>query len=191
MPLPTPSFGVATKEPLPCFPVRQDNLGALAVTPKPAAGAPLFVAALYVETGVAERLARRLKSDCATGCLLWMGARNAKGYGTINVGGRPRFVHRVAWEISKGSIPNGLCVLHRCDTPACCNTEHHFLGSKADNNADMRAKGRARNGVRNSEKTHCKRGHLLAGDNLRVTRGRRHCRACLALWAREKRAASA
>lgn len=40
MPLPTPSFGVATKEPLPCFPVRQDNLGALAVTPKPAAGAP-------------------------------------------------------------------------------------------------------------------------------------------------------
>lgn len=133
------------------------------------------------------RFAKRLVHDEASQCLLWTGSRNKKGYGQINVGGRPRFTHRLAWELEYGEIAGGLCVLHKCDTPACCNPAHLFLGTRAENNSDMTEKGRNRQGVKNSEKTECKRGHPLSGANLRISNGRRHCRSCLALWARNKR----
>src|SRR5690606_31917794 len=106
------------------------------------------IAALYVETdGLAGRLSAKLARNDVTGCLLWAGSRNAKGYGTISVAtSKPGYTHRVAWELAHGPSPEGLCVLQRCDAPACCNVDHLFLGTKADNNADMRAKGRSRAG---------------------------------------------
>ena len=51
--------------------------------------------------------------------------------------------HRVAWELMCGPIPDGMCVLHHCDNPGCCNAKRHlFIGTKADNVHDMIAKGR-------------------------------------------------
>jgi hypothetical protein len=50
--------------------------------------------------------------------------------------------HRLAWEIKNGEIPNGLFVLHKCDNPACCNTDHLFLGTQKDNMQDALKKGR-------------------------------------------------
>lgn len=81
------------------------------------------------------------------GCWEWQGARNQDGYGTLWVNRRKVRAHRVAWGLSVGEIPRGLLVLHRCDNPPCCNPAHLWIGTHADNSADMVAKGRARGGA--------------------------------------------
>jgi HNH endonuclease len=92
-----------------------------------------------------QRLKAGLVRDPDTGCLIWTGShkgmhKNGR-YGTIAVS-----THRLAWELANGPIPEGMHVLHRCDTPACCNPDHLFLGTQTDNMADKTRKGRARNG---------------------------------------------
>ena len=76
------------------------------------------------------------------GCWEWQGCVGRFGHGQLNIGGRTVMAHRHAWRLRHGQIPIGLCVLHRCDNPPCCNPDHLFLGTRADNVADMDAKGR-------------------------------------------------
>ncbi len=86
------------------------------------------------------------KSD---GCWLWVGrSKTWNGYGVIQHKHRALRAHRVSWEIHNGPIPVGLCVLHRCDTPACVCPDHLFLGTDADNNKDRSLKGRSVTGSR-------------------------------------------
>lgn len=75
-------------------------------------------------------------------CWLWTGAVGAKGYGSINVEGKTQYVHRVVYRECVGPIPNGKVICHTCDVRNCCNPKHLFIGSIADNNRDMRNKGR-------------------------------------------------
>jgi hypothetical protein len=83
------------------------------------------------------------------GCRHWLGALDKRGYGRAQIitsFGKLRRAHRIAFFLATGIWPGGKGVCHTCDNPPCCKPKHLFLGTVADNNADMVAKGRQANG---------------------------------------------
>ena len=93
-----------------------------------------------VEPRFWSKVARRQGDQCWE----WQAASNARGYGTFGANGKSCLAHRLAWELVNGAIPEGMLVCHTCDNPKCCNPQHLWLGTNAENIEDMRRKGRAR-----------------------------------------------
>lgn len=77
-------------------------------------------------------------------CWLFTGALNTTGRAMVTWEGKKNIVAtRKVWELTRGPIPEGQYVLHRCDVRHCCNPAHLFLGTYKDNAIDKAAKGRA------------------------------------------------
>lgn len=118
-------------------------------------------------------------------CWLWTGA-TIRGYGVIweNERKRAARAHRVAWELLRGPIPDGLTLDHLCRTTLCVNPDHLEPCGAGENArrsplAPYNVKARA---------THCKRGHVFDGANTSRHHGRRECRACTRDRARQRAA---
>jgi hypothetical protein len=79
-------------------------------------------------------------------CWIWRGPTNVHGYGRVGIHLRKQYAHRVAWTLTNGEVPAGLCLLHRCDNPPCVNPAHLFLGTRSDNAKDKVSKGRQSKG---------------------------------------------
>ena len=98
-----------------------------------------------------ERFERSYCPEPMSGCWLWESFLMQRGYGLFWLGGRNMRAHRASWILHKREIPDGLQVLHHCDTRSCVNPEHLFLGTAQDNSTDMVSKGRSMVGVRHMQ----------------------------------------
>lgn len=92
-----------------------------------------------------DRVWARVSRGAPDACWLWTGPVHLDGYGGLKVGGRRGSTyraHRLVYELVHGPIPDGLYVLHSCDTRLCCNPAHLRVGTAAENTADMARRGR-------------------------------------------------
>jgi len=96
----------------------------------------------------------------------WRFTGTATPYGRM-AKAQDSYTHRLGWKLLRGPIPEGKELHHRCGIYACWNPDHLQIVTHAENSAFKR-------------KTHCKHGHPLSGDNVRVDArtGARVCRAC-------------
>lgn len=127
-----------------------------------------------------------------SGCWLWEGSVDKRGYGQIrshNSGpGSLRYATHISLEIHDRKLPPGMNACHKCDIPLCVNPDHLFHGTQKDNSADSWAKGRASKpppSVKGRQKltTHCPFGHQMAGINLYIApSGARMCRTCRTIY---------
>ena len=126
---------------------------------------------------LAEKFIAQAMPEPNTGCWIWCGRLAVSGYGTIYNEGKNVLAHRVSYEISKGKIPDGLHVDHRCSNRWCVNPDHLDAVTQAENGRRTAQRGRCKS--HNSLKTHCPYGHPYSGDNLYTKpNGERVCVTC-------------
>ena len=88
-----------------------------------------------------QRFDEKYIIDESTGCWNWK-KTSGRRYGSMWLDDKRQQAHRASWQLHIGEIPEGLCVLHKCDNTKCVNPNHLFLGTQTDNMQDMVKKGR-------------------------------------------------
>lgn len=122
------------------------------------------------------------------GCWTYQGLLKSNGYGHFYPGGgrgTPKvYVHRYAYELCVGPIPEGLDLDHLCRVRNCVNPAHLEPVTRQENllRGDTVA-------ARNAAKTHCPQGHEYSPENMYLTGVWRRCATCSRERSRKQRVA--
>jgi len=120
---------------------------------------------------VAERFWEKV--DKADGCWEWTAYKDARGYGSFNLNGRPIRAHQYSYQEAYGPVPQGLEIDHRCRNTGCVKPTH----LEAVTHQENISRGNA--GINSRMKTHCPQGHPYDGPGGRVNSvGSRYCLIC-------------
>jgi len=124
-----------------------------------------------------ERIQSRISID-DKGCWIWQGTTTSEGYGQTIHQAKKLYTHRLAYELWRGQIHEGLVIDHLCRNRACCNPGHLEVVSRGMN--ALRGVGSP---AVHAVKTHCLRGHEFTPDNTYTptsSPNHRNCRTCRA-----------
>jgi hypothetical protein len=94
-----------------------------------------------------KRLLASYEENASNGCWEWTGHTYKNGYGVIKVFGSDVSAHRYSYELHKGPIPDGLCILHACDNKRCINPDHLSIGTHQENMRQAADRSRMRSGA--------------------------------------------
>lgn len=127
-----------------------------------------------------ERLERNIIPEPNSGCWIWMGNIDPRGYGRVMLHRISIFTHRLMYELIKGSIPESLVLDHLCRNPSCCNPDHLEPVTIGEN---LR---RGECGKYQLKITHCPQGHPYNEANTYFNGKSRACRKCnlISTWRR-------
>lgn len=124
-----------------------------------------------------ERFWSKVDKTNLSGCWLWLAGKNNHGYGRFSINNKYERAHRVAYELVKGPIAEGVTLDHLCRNPACVNPDHLEPVTHRENVL----RGKAPPAI-HAKKTHCPNGHPLEGENLAkwdLAHGQRKCKICI------------
>ena len=122
-----------------------------------------------------KRFWDKVEIDNPHSCWEWRACLTIEGYGWFTNQGTQVLAHRFAYELVRGTIPDGLTIDHLCRNKHCANPFHLEIVSRQENIRrwnDQRV-----------VKTHCSKDHELTEENTYINKktNQRRCKRCEAI----------
>ncbi len=130
----------------------------------------------FVDKILIQKIQKRIELDLLSGCWIWIGHKNNRGYGCFEIKQKEYKAYRLTYEYWNGKIPEGLEIDHLCRNTSCVNPSHLEAVTHKENVV------RGLTGKINhwsANKTHCKKGHEFNKENTYIRPdGWRACKIC-------------